>query len=155
MALAVPTAAVIGHPIGHSLSPKIHRYWLKESSLPGDYLAHDVSSGDLAYAVKNFGAHGYRGLNMTLPHKEAVMELCDELSDAARAIGAVNTVIFQDGKILGDNTDAAGFTEQLTRSVPGKKFKAAVILGAGGAARAVVFALKQQGVGERPGSMLA
>ncbi len=139
-------AAVIGHPIGHSLSPDIHGYWLKEKNIHGEYRAHDVVPAALADAIRKFAGEGYVGLNVTLPHKETVMALCDDLSDAARAIGAVNTVVFANDKIYGDNTDAAGFADNLLEADEDRVFDSAIILGAGGAARAVCFALKNLGV---------
>jgi shikimate dehydrogenase len=139
-------AAVIGHPIGHSLSPDIHNYWLKLANIRGEYRAHDVAPDRLSDAVKKFADEGYVGLNVTLPHKEAVMTLCDDLSDAARAIGAVNTIVFANDKIYGDNTDAVGFADNLVAADEDKIFDSAIILGAGGAARAVCFALKNLGV---------
>jgi len=139
-------AAVIGHPIGHSLSPDIHTYWLKALNLRGEYRAHDVLPEKLKDAVKKFADEGYVGLNITLPHKESVLESCNELSDAARAIGAVNTVVFANNKIYGDNTDATGFADHLLTVTEDKIFDSAIILGAGGAARAVAFALKNLGV---------
>jgi len=112
----------------------------------GEYRAHDVAPDALAGAVKKFADEGYVGLNVTLPHKEAVMALCDNLSDAARAIGAVNTMVFANNKIYGDNTDAVGFADNLLAYDEDRIFNSAIILGAGGAARAVAFALKNLGV---------
>jgi len=143
------TAAVIGHPIGHSLSPAIHGYWLKELNIDGRYRAHDVPANRLAESVKKYADEGYVGLNVTLPHKESVLPLCDYLSDAARAVGAVNTIVFANNKIYGDNTDATGFADHLIETTGEDKiFHSAIILGAGGAARAVAFALKNLGVEE-------
>jgi shikimate dehydrogenase len=140
------TAAVIGHPIGHSLSPAIHTYWLKELGIDGRYLAHDVAPDMLTDAVKKYADDGYMGLNVTLPHKESVLPMCDHLSDAARAVGAVNTLVFANNKIYGDNTDATGFADHLLEVTHDQIFHSAIILGAGGAARAVAFALKNLGV---------
>lgn len=139
-------AAVIGHPIGHSLSPMIHEYWLKERRIPGEYRAHDVRPEELQKRIKEFAAEGYTGINVTLPHKEAVLEICDDLSQAVQAIGAANTLVFANKKIYADNTDADGFADHLMASVPDHDFTTAIILGAGGAARAIVFALKNLGV---------
>lgn len=139
-------AAVIGHPIGHSLSPAIHQHWLFERKIDGEYRAHDVRPAELAARVKKFAAEGYSGVNVTLPHKEAVLALCDDLSQAVQAIGAANTLVFANKKIYADNTDAAGFADHLLETVPDFEPKTAIILGAGGAARAVVFALKNLGV---------
>lgn len=100
----------------------------------------------LADTVKKFADEGYVGLNVTLPHKETVMALCDVLSGAAEAIGAVNTLVFTNDKIYGDNTDATGFADNLLAAHEDKVFSSAIILGAGGAARAVCYALKNLGV---------
>jgi shikimate dehydrogenase len=139
------TAAVIGHPIGHSLSPAIHGYWLEALKMPGEYRRHDVAPEDLKSAIQRFRREGYVGLNVTLPHKESVLPLCHELSEAARAVGAVNTMVFANDKIYGDNTDAEGFSENLLAHQPDEDLPHAIILGAGGAARAAVYALKLLG----------
>jgi shikimate dehydrogenase len=139
-------AAVIGHPIGHSLSPIIHEYWLQQKHMPGEYRKHDVVPGDLVPVIKKYVAQGYAGINLTLPHKEPGLALCDNLSDAARAVGAVNTLVFANHKIYGDNTDVEGFTENLLPVIGDSALQRAIVLGAGGAARAVVYALKHLGV---------
>ena len=146
MTQATQTAAVIGYPIGHSLSPQIHTYWLKELNIDGQYRAHDVLPENLSAAIKKYADESYMGINVTLPHKESVVSLCDHLSDAARTMGAVNTVVFANNKIYGDNTDATGFADHLLETTHDQIFHSAVILGAGGAARAVAFALKNLGV---------
>ena len=142
----LPIAAVIGHPIGHSLSPDIHPYWLRALGLRGEYRAHDILPEHLVDTVKKFSDAGYVGLNITLPHKEAALILCDDLSDAARAVGAVNTLVFANDKIYGDNTDVAGFSDNLIAQIEDRVLNAAIVLGAGGAARAVCFALRNLGV---------
>ena len=85
-------AAVIGHPIAHSLSPAIHGYWFKEYGIAGEYQAFDIAPADLAMRVQELTDAGYNGFNVTVPHKQAVMALCDMLDETARAIGAVNTL---------------------------------------------------------------
>ncbi|MCB1556983.1 MAG: shikimate dehydrogenase [Alphaproteobacteria bacterium] len=141
-------AAVIGHPVGHSLSPLIHRHWITTYGLSGSYDAIDVAPAELATGIASFVAEGYAGFNVTVPHKQAVMALCDTCDPAARAIGAVNTVVISGGKPHGRNTDAAGFIMNLKESLPGFSFTdaRALVLGAGGAARAVVYGLQQEGV---------
>lgn len=140
------TAAVIGHPIGHSLSPLIHEYWIKERRIAGEYRAHDVKPEELGKRLKDFVRDGYAGINITLPHKENILPLCDDLSLAVQAIGAANTLVFANKKIYADNTDADGFADHLLETMPDHEFGTAIILGAGGAARAIVFALKNLGV---------
>lgn len=137
---------LIGYPLGHSLSPKIHNAALKACGLEGDYslfpIAPDDKQGlkDLLGRVR-FGE--IKGLNVTIPHKQNVIELMDELTPAAQAIGAVNTIYLRGDKLIGDNTDAAGFLSDLKR-VANSAFRiphSALVLGAGGSARAVVQAL--------------
>lgn len=146
MPVQIPTAAVIGQPVGHSLSPSIHQHWLHELGMAGDYLAHEVAPENLREAVIKYAGEGYRGLNATIPHKEPALQLCDEVTRAAKEIGAVNTLIFKANKIMGDNTDAAGFAEHLTHEILNPTLTHATLIGAGGAARAIVFALKGLGV---------
>lgn len=140
--------AVIGHPISHSKSPLIHSYWMEQHGIDGTYEAIDIAPDHLEAGLRDLMAQGYAGVNVTVPHKEAVYALCDELDDAAQNIGAVNTVVFQNGKILGRNTDAFGFMENIRQSQPAFSFaeKTALVLGAGGAARAVVYGLLEGGV---------
>lgn len=146
---SIPLAAVIGHPIAHSRSPRLHGYWLGEYGINGHYVPMDVAPEDLEAVIKVMPKMGYVGANVTIPHKEAVMGFVDHLTDSAKAIGAVNTLIFQDdGTVLGDNTDGYGFIENLKQGAPEWKANsgAAMVLGAGGAARAIVFSLLQAGV---------
>jgi shikimate dehydrogenase len=139
--------AVIGHPIDHSLSPVIHGYWIKKHGLSAEYSAIDVSPDSLDESIKTFKAEGYRGFNVTLPLKEKMIGLCDDVDKSASIIKAINTVkISNDGKIFGLNTDAYGFIQGL-KDASIKSFKGPVlILGAGGAARAVIYGLVQEGV---------
>lgn len=146
---SIPLAAVIGHPIAHSRSPRLHGYWLGEYGINGQYVPMDVAPEDLEAVIKVMPKMGYVGANVTIPHKEAVMGFVDHLTDSAKAIGAVNTLVFQDdGTVLGDNTDGYGFIENLKQGAPEWKANsgAAMVLGAGGAARAIVFSLLQAGV---------
>ncbi len=140
-------AFVIGHPIAHSRSPKIHGHWLKSYGLAGSYEAIDVAPGDLAGFIAALRENGFRGGNVTIPHKEAVFELVDRIDTAAERIGAVNTLWFGDGRLWGGNTDAHGFAANLDEHAPGWAANGpAVVLGAGGAARAIIYALKERGV---------
>lgn len=141
--------AVIGHPIAHSKSPLIHNEWLREHGLKGSYEAIDIAADALAEGVRVLVERGYTGFNVTLPHKIAIIALCDEVDEHARAIGAVNTVTIRDGKLYGTNTDAFGFAQNiLSAGLNDWLFKdgTAVVLGAGGAARAVIYALLEEGV---------
>lgn len=141
-------AGVIGHPISHSKSPRLHGHWLKRYGIDGNYIPMNVAPDDLARTIELLPRLGFAGINVTLPHKEAVMALCDEITPRAKAVGAVNTVIFQeDGSILGDNTDGYGFMANLYAGAPNWRADTdpAVVLGAGGAARGVVAALLDAG----------
>lgn len=141
---------VIGHPISHSKSPLIHRYWIEKHGLSGSYEAIDIPPDQLKQGVQDLIDQGYSGFNVTVPHKVAMMELCDDLSESARAIGAVNTISLRDGKIYGTNTDGFGFIENIKAYDPrNSRFGGkAVVLGAGGAALAVVHALLEKGASE-------
>lgn len=142
-------ACVIGDPVEHSLSPLIHTYWLNAYEISGCYSAHAIAAGQLQKGVKKLIDEGYAGFNVTIPHKQAVMDLCDEINETARSIGAVNTVIIgEDKKLTGMNTDVRGFIENILQERPAFDFedKTALVLGAGGAARAVVYGLKASGV---------
>ena len=138
-------AAVIGYPVAHSLSPRLHNYWLKKYNIAGEYTAIEVLPENLAYFIKSLDKNGFCGVNVTIPHKENVISFLDEIDEVAKEIGAVNTIILRDGKLLGKNTDAYGFAENIRKFVipaqAGILNKKAVILGAGGAAKAVVSAL--------------
>lgn len=136
-------AGVIGHPIAHSLSPKLHGYWLKKYGIDGEYKAHDVPPESLEDFIRTLPERGFAGCNVTIPYKEEVMEYLDEVDTLAQAVGAVNTIIVRDGKLHGTNTDVVGFAENIRPFITGKN--KAVVLGAGGAARAVIVALKQLG----------
>ena len=142
-------AGVIGWPISHSLSPRLHGYWLDQLGINGSYEAIAVEPEKLESFTHSLVDQGYRGVNVTVPHKEAVMEYCDDLSDLARRIGAVNTLLVgEDGRVTGSNTDHYGFKQNLLASGKiheGPKDRPAVIIGAGGAARAVCTALEELG----------
>jgi len=151
MTKKIPLAGVIGSPIAHSRSPKLHAHWLRTLGLPGHYIPMDVSTNDLEAAIRMLPSLGFVGVNITIPHKERVIEIADLVTDRATMIGAANTLIFRkDGKIHADNTDGYGFFENLRSGAPHWDPKAApaAILGAGGAARAVVASLLDAGVPE-------
>ena len=147
----IPRAAVLGNPIKHSLSPKLHSYWLKRYGLLGEYTALQVTEDALDATLRRLPGEGYIGANVTLPHKVSVMQLADQVTDRATLIGAANTLIFkEDGRIFADNTDGYGFLANLRQGAPDWDPKAgpAAIFGAGGAARAVIVALAEAGVPE-------
>jgi shikimate dehydrogenase len=147
----IPLAGVIGSPVAHSRSPQLHGHWLKSLGLPGFYIPMDIAEGDLAEALRMLPKLGFVGVNVTVPHKERVLALADHVSDAAAAIGAANTLSFGgDGTIHADNTDGYGFLENLRQNAPGWDVTAgpAAVLGAGGAARAVVVTLREAGAPE-------
>ena len=149
--LPIPLAGVIGHPIGHSKSPVLHKHWLKTYRLPGDYIPMDVQEEHLEDVVRALPKAGFVGVNITIPHKVAVLQIADLVTDRATLIGAANTLIFRrDGKIHADKTDGYGFLANLRAGAPGWRPEAgpAAILGAGGAARAVISALLDAGVTE-------
>ncbi len=141
-------AAVLGYPISHSLSPKLHGYWLKKYGIEGDYEAIKTSPEFLGERISKLKEEGYTGVNLTVPLKEQVTPYLDQISAKAKLIGAVNTVTFKDEKIHGDNTDAYGFIENLREGVENLSpyLNHAIILGAGGAARAVIAGLLAEGV---------
>jgi shikimate dehydrogenase len=143
-------AAVIGHPISHSKSPLIHNEWIKTYGLQGSYEAIDIAPEELERGIQRLIDEGFAGFNVTVPHKEAVLALCDEVDHNARAIGAVNTVVIKDGKLRGLNTDGFGFLHNIWDVAPDFEFqnKRAVILGAGGAARAIISGLIGEEIGQ-------
>jgi len=132
---------VIGWPIEHSVSPPMHNAAFRALGLDWCYVPLPVAPNALADAVRGLRALGLRGINVTVPHKQRLLELVDEISPAARAIGAVNTVVVRDGVLFGHNTDAAGFIRALREAGMEPEGRRVLVLGAGGAARAVVYAL--------------
>lgn len=144
--MTIPWAEVIGDPIAQSKSPIVHGFWLERLGQSGDYGRAHVRPEDLAdYIAARRQAEGWRGCNVTLPHKIAIMPLLDDLTDAAREVGAVNTVVRQaDGSLLGHNSDAPGFAEALPMAHADTDRPAALI-GAGGAARAALVGLASRG----------
>jgi shikimate dehydrogenase len=141
-------AGVMGWPVSHSRSPRLHGFWLEQLGIDGAYVPLPVHPQNFSTALRALPLLGFRGCNVTLPHKEAALAAVDVLEPLARRIGAVNTVIvLADGRLEGRNTDAFGFIENLRAGAPGWRAESgpAVILGAGGAARAVVAALQDAG----------
>ncbi|MBZ9806833.1 shikimate dehydrogenase [Mesorhizobium sp. BR1-1-9] len=149
MAEATKKAFVTGHPIKHSRSPKIHGHWLAIYGIDGSYQAIDVAPQDFTEFLKTLQASGYLGGNVTIPHKEAAFALVERRDGAAQQIGAVNTLWLEDGRLWGGNTDSHGFAANLDDHAPGwASIGPAVVLGAGGASRAVIHALKQRGMSD-------
>ncbi|MFY0693164.1 MAG: shikimate dehydrogenase [Paracoccaceae bacterium] len=147
----IPLAGVIGSPVAHSRSPRLHGHWLQRYDLPGYYIPMDVAGADLAHVLDNLPRMGFRGVNVTIPHKEKVLDLSDVVSDRAAIIGSANTLTFQsDGKLHADNTDGVGFIANLKQEAPDWNAAAGpgLVLGAGGAARAVIASLLQEGAPE-------
>ncbi len=144
-------AGVMGWPVSHSLSPVLHGHWLNSLGIDGAYVPLPVAPENFAEALNALAKMGFRGVNVTVPHKEAALAAVDAADALARRIGAVNTVIVgDDGKLTGTNTDGFGFLENLKEGAPGWNATAgpAVVLGAGGAARAVIVALIDAGAPE-------
>jgi shikimate dehydrogenase len=139
-------AGVIGWPVEHSLSPRIHGFWLKKYGIDGDYAALPVPPEKLRGELKSLAERGYSGVNLTAPHKETALSCVDELEPLARRIGAVNTITVRaDGSLLGRNTDVYGFTQNLLMAGFHVEKKPTTLLGAGGAARAGLAALLAMG----------
>jgi len=144
-------AGVMGWPIMHSRSPKLHGYWLDHYGLAGAYLPLAIRAEGLEAALRALPALGFAGCNLTIPHKEAALRIVDEASPLARRIGAVNCIVVRaDGSLEGRNYDAFGFTQSLRERAPDLRFDAgpAVVIGAGGASRAILAGLMDEGVPE-------
>jgi shikimate dehydrogenase len=140
---SIPRACVIGWPVAHSRSPLIHRFWLESLNIAGSYELAAVAPADFPDFARNLAGLGFVGANVTLPHKQTAFALCDVTLPAAERLKAVNTLWIEAGKLCGDNTDCAGFLGAMDQDAPGwdRGPGAAVVLGAGGAARAIVYAL--------------
>jgi shikimate dehydrogenase len=139
-------ACIVGWPVSHSLSPVIHGYWLKECGLHGEYIKQPVEPADFEAFLTGLARLGFVGANVTVPHKIEAFRLCQHLDGAAQAIGAVNTVWLEDGELHGSNTDAHGFMASLDAASPGwDRPGPATVIGAGGAARAIVWSLLHRG----------
>ncbi len=144
----IPLAGVIGDPIAHSLSPRLHGHWLKRYGLKGHYVPLQINHQDLPEALGVLPRMGFVGANVTIPHKELVLSLADTVTDRAALIGAANTLTFTaDGRIQADNTDGMGFLSNIRQTLPGWSASAgpALVLGSGGAAKAIVSALISDG----------
>jgi shikimate dehydrogenase len=142
-------ACVIGWPAKHSRSPKLHGWWLRHYGIDGDYRAEEVAPEDFPAFVRDLSSHGYVGANVTLPHKEMALAL-SEPDARARAVGAANTLWLENGALKSTNTDVEGFIGALDAAAPGWQARSrnAVVLGAGGAGRAVVWGLLERGIDE-------
>jgi shikimate dehydrogenase len=140
-------AGVLGWPVSHSRSPRLHGHWLATLGIDGAYVPLPVHPDRFATAVRALADLGFRGANVTIPHKQAAFDICDVVSTGARRAGAVNTLVFRDGRIEGSNTDGYGFLESVRADAPGwaPGDGPAVLLGAGGAARAIAAALLDAG----------
>jgi len=139
---------LIGHPIGHSLSPKLHNSLYGKYNLDYVYLAFDIPPDDVGKAVEALKILGFKGFNVTIPHKEKVIWFLDSLDTEAAIIGAVNTVKMENGKLIGYNTDGMGFVDSLKRRGIEPKDKVVLVLGAGGSARAICVYLLKEGIKE-------
>jgi shikimate dehydrogenase len=143
-------ACVVGWPVSHSRSPLIHGYWLKRYGIAGSYSRVAVAREEAAGFLRSLRAQGYVGCNVTIPHKETAYAVADASLPAAQAAGAANTLWYEGDRLLADNTDGAGFVSNVRSTLPAFAFEGAVVsvLGAGGAARGIAYALLEAGVGE-------
>lgn len=141
-------AAVVGDPIDHSLSPRLHGHWLRRHAIGGHYIALRVAAGEFQHALESLPRLGFAGVNITIPLKEEALRLANRASDTARRIGAANMLTFTARGIEADNTDAYGFTWNVLGQHPKWQPQRAAVLGAGGASRAVLAALIDRGAGE-------
>ena len=143
-------AGIFGYPLNQSKAPALYQYWISLHAIAGSYEAVRVSPDDLEQTLRERVAQGWRGGSVTMPHKVAALSIADEATERARAIGSTNTLIFKDSLIIADNYDGVGFVENL-RQTAGERFdasKPALVLGAGGAARAIIHALLDAGLPE-------
>lgn len=138
-------SGIAGWPVAHSRSPCVHGFWLRRYGIDGAYVPLPIRPGHFDTAVHGLAAAGFVGANVTIPHKLEAFALCDEMDDAARRTGAVNTLVFIDGRIKGSNTDGFGFFANLRDHQVDPRAGPALVLGAGGAARAVVASLTELG----------
>ena len=145
--MSAKSVCVIGYPVKHSRSPLIHNYWIKQHGIDAEYRTEEVPPQDFPAFVQSLREHGYVGANVTVPHKQASMAV-SEPDARARAVGAANTLWYADGVLRSTNSDVEGFLANLDGAAPGwdRGLESAVVLGAGGGARAAVFALMQRDV---------
>jgi shikimate dehydrogenase len=139
-------AGIIGWPVAHSRSPRLHGFWLERHAIDGAYIPLPIHPENFATAVRGLAAAGFAGANVTIPHKRAAFAVCDSTDDAAYRAGAVNTLVFRDGCITGSNTDGWGFLANLRAHGVDPAAGPALLLGAGGGARAIAAALQSEGV---------
>ena len=141
-----PKALIIGRPVKHARSPLIHAYWLEKLGIAGAYDRQDVMPGAVSAVLRELPSRGYVGGNVTVPHKEEAFLACDRLSEVARAVKAVNTLWFEDGKLCGDNTDGSGFVAHLDQTHPAwdHDHPRILLLGSGGAARGLMVPLLER-----------
>ena len=147
MAPELRRACLMGHPVAHSRSPMIHNYWCKKLGIAGVYELKDLTPDEFPGFVRGLGTNGYIGGNVTVPHKEAAFKLASARDAAAEAVGAVNVLWSENGRLSGGNSDTHGFIANLDERAPGWQVPGcrAVVLGAGGAARSAVYMLRQRG----------
>jgi shikimate dehydrogenase len=138
-------AGILGWPVSHSRSPRLHGFWLERHGIDGAYVPLPVRPEDFAAVVRGLAAAGFAGANVTIPHKLAAFAVCDVVDASARRAGAVNTLVFRDGRIEGSNTDGSGFIANLRAHCVDPAAGPALVLGAGGSARAVAAALQDAG----------
>lgn len=147
-AAQAPHYLLIGNPVGHSVSPLMHNTALEHYQLDATYHAVSVSLKEISSLAAHLNSPNFLGANITIPHKQTLLDVVDELSDTAREIGAINTIIKRDGKLIGDNTDAFGFTQPLLEFEEQLETDRAIIFGVGGATKAILFALNDLGFNE-------
>ncbi len=147
MSAPQPAACVIGYPAKHSRSPKLHGYWIKKHGLDADYRAEEIAPEHIEAFLLDLAGHGYVGANVTMPHKDIALTL-SQPDDRARAVGAANTLWLEQDRLRSTNTDIEGFVGSLDAAAPGwqNRTKRAVVLGAGGAGRAVIYGLIERGI---------
>jgi shikimate dehydrogenase len=143
--------ALIGHPVGHSLSPAMHNAGFEALGLPLVYVAHDIAPGQVPEAIQAARSLGYRGLSVTIPHKVAALECMDEVDPTARAIGCINTVVNDEGRLIGYNSDGRGALNALRQTGADPEGRRVVVLGTGGAARAIAMTIA---LGARPAELV-
>ena len=139
-------AGITGWPVSHSRSPRLHGFWLQRHGIDGAYVPLPIRPEDWTIAIKGLAAAGFAGANVTIPHKVAAFEICDTVDESARRAGAVNTLVFNEGRITGSNTDGIGFLNNLRQYGVDPAAGPALLLGAGGSARAIASVLLELGV---------
>jgi shikimate dehydrogenase len=139
-------AGITGWPVGHSRSPRLHGYWLERHNIDGAYVPLPIEPANFPTAIRGLMAAGFAGLNVTIPHKLAAFAICDTVDEFGRRVGAINTLVFENGRISGRNTDVWGFLANLRANHVDPAAGPALILGAGGASRAIAAALLDLGV---------